>query len=124
MTVLNAIPYGRENAVSRAEIVRKTGICDRTVRDEIKKLNQELVKHGEAILSSSGKSGYWRSSNLLEMKQYLRESDHRRDRLFLNDEPIRKLVYSLEGVKRIPVRAHFRRVKNTEPEESQVTFDG
>lgn len=124
MTILNAIPYGRENAVSRAEVVRRTGLCDRTVRDEIKKLNSELVKHGEAILSSSGKNGYWRSSNLSEMKQYLRESDHRRNRQYLNDEPIRKLVYSLEGVKTVPVRAHFRRVNKAGPEESQVTFDG
>ena len=123
MNLLNVIPYGRENAVSRAEIVQRLGVSDRAIRDEIKALNRELARHGEAILSSSGKSGYWRSSNLLEMKEYLRESDHRRNQIFLNDEPIRKLVYSLEGVKRVPVRAHFRRV-NKKEDEGQVTFGG
>ena len=43
MTLLNAIPYGKENARSRAEIVRLTGIPDRNMRDEVKKLNIELA---------------------------------------------------------------------------------
>ena len=118
MTLLNAIPYGRENARSRAEIVQLTGINDRKIRDEIKKLNAELTKHGEAILSSSSQRGYWRTANIDEMKRYLTESRHRREKLYKNDEPIQKLVYSFEGVKRIPVRAHFRKV-NTNTDESQ-----
>ena len=122
MNLLNAIPYGRENAVSRSDIVRKTGIPDRRIREEIKSLNRELAKHGEAILSSSGKSGYWRSADIKEMKEYLRESDHRRNQIFLNDEPIRKLVYAKEGVKRVPVRAHFRSISHKD-DDGQVLFD-
>ena len=124
MTLLNAIPYGKENAVSRAELMQRTGLKDRDIRDGIKKLNTELARHGEAILSSSGKRGYWRSSNVAEMKQYLLESRHRREKQFKNDEPIQRLVYDLEGVKRIPVRAHYRMVKPRNEDEGQVMFGG
>ena len=34
------------------------------------------------------------------------------------------LVYDLEGVKRIPVRAHFRMVKPRNEDEGQVMFGG
>ena len=38
MELLNLIPYGRDNAVSRADLVRLPGWNDRKVRDEIKRL--------------------------------------------------------------------------------------
>ena len=44
MNVLDFIPYGRENAISRRELVRLTGFDDRTIRREIKRLTKEAVQ--------------------------------------------------------------------------------
>lgn len=123
MTLLNAIPYGRENAVSRAELASLTGLRDRAIRKEIKELNAEITKHGEAILSSSSGKGYWRTANVAEMKQYLRESRHRQQKQLQNDAPIQKLVYDAEGVTVIHVKAHCRRLRSKENLEGQVTFE-
>lgn len=123
MTLLNAIPYGRENAVSRSELAGLTGIPDRAIRKEIKALNAELARHGEAILSSSSGKGYWRTNSVAEMKAYLRESRHRQQKQLQNDAPIQRLVYEMEGVVEVPVRAHYRRLRAREDMDGQVTFD-
>ena len=69
MELLNLIPYGRDNAVSRADLVRLTGWNDRKVRDEIKR----LLRNGERILSSSSAKGYWRSDDPDEIERFLRK---------------------------------------------------
>ena len=123
MTLLNAIPYGRKNAVSRSELADLTGLPDRAIRKGIKDLNAELAKHGEAILSSSSGKGYWQTNDIAEMKQYLAESRHRQQKILQNDAPIQKLVYELEGVIEVPVRAHYRRIRAKENLDGQVTFN-
>lgn len=71
--VLGHIPAGRENAISRAELSRVTGLPDRTVRLEVKR----LVRAGIPILSSSTARGYWYSEDLQENEAFLREEDAR-----------------------------------------------
>lgn len=65
------IPYGRKNAVSRHELQRRTGLPDRTVRALI----EDARRKGAHILSSSADKGYWKSNNVGEIKEFLRESD-------------------------------------------------
>lgn len=67
------IPYGRKNAVSRHELQRRTGLPDRTVRALI----EDARRKGAHILSSSADKGYWKSNNVGEIKEFLRESDGR-----------------------------------------------
>ena len=122
ITVLNAIPYGKENAVSKQKIMELTGFCDKKIRKTVKELNKELVKHGEAILSSSRTRGYWRSTDIKEMKEYIRESKRRQQTLSQNDVPIQYLIYKTEGVKMVPVRAHFRNLEKKEEITSQIVF--
>ena len=111
INVLNAIPYGKENAISKSELVALTGLSERQIRREIKELNAELTKEGTAILSSSQYRGYWKSEDIAEMKAYIRESKHRQQMLMKNDAPIQNLIYKAEGVKLVPVRAHLRKIE-------------
>lgn len=106
MELLNLIPYGRDNAVSRADLVRLTGWNDRKVRDEIKR----LLRNGERILSSSSAKGYWRSDDPDEIERFLRESDHRRRTEALTVEPLRFYVAKEKGYGLIKVRAHYRKI--------------
>ena len=71
--VLGHIPAGRENAISREELSRVTGLPDRTVRREVKR----LVRAGIPILSSSTARGYWYSEDLQEIEAFIREDDAR-----------------------------------------------
>ena len=110
INVLNAIPYGKENAISKQELVSLLGISGREIRRTVKELNKEITKDGEAILSSSQVRGYWRSKDINEMKAYIREGKHRQQMISRNDAPIQNLIYQIEGVKVVPVKAHFRRI--------------
>ena len=106
MELLNLIPYGKENAVSRADLVRLTGWDGRKVRKEIKR----LLRNGEHILSSSSAKGYWRSDDPDEIERFLKESDKRRRTEALTVEPLRFFVAREKGYDLVPVRAHYRKV--------------
>jgi hypothetical protein len=98
--LLNLIPYGKENAISREDLSKLTGW------DEIKR----LMRNGERILSSSSAKGYWRSDDPDEIERFLKESDNRRTTEALNVEPLRFFVAKSKGEDLIPVRAHYRRI--------------
>lgn len=119
MNIIDFIPYGKENAVSRYEIALKMGTSERDVRASIKRANADLERTREAILSSSGGRGYWRTSSIEEMERYLRESAHRRDTLAKNDFPILLTVCRAKGEKLVPVRAHYRRL-NLQPDQMRL----
>jgi hypothetical protein len=104
--LLNLIPYGKENAISRKDLSKLTGWDDRRVRDEIKR----LMRNGERILSSSSAKGYWRSDDPDEIERFLKESDNRRRTEALNVEPLRFFVAKSKGEDFISVRAHYRRI--------------
>ena len=92
MDLIDAIPFGMENAISRTELARLTCISDRKLRDLIKEANADLIREGVAILSSSSVRGYWKTRDREEMKRYLAESNRRIRSIFENDEPIRKYL--------------------------------
>lgn len=123
MNIADYIPTGKENAISRAELARRTVLPDRTIHDEIKRANRELAKHGMAILSSSGARGYWISEDPKEIEEYCRESEHRRRQQYLNDAPIRKLLANIRGEKTVEVRAHVRRLDASQQIDGQTTLE-
>lgn len=90
MELLNLIPYGKENAISREDLSKLTGWDDRRVRDEIKRL--------------------MRSDDPDEIERFLKESDNRRRTEALNVEPLRFFVAKSKGEDFISVRAHYRRI--------------
>lgn len=75
--VLNAIPYGKENAVTREKLCKETHMDDRKVRDIISEL-----RDFELICSKSGFDGYWRPTNREEVKDFLSENTKRIKSLF------------------------------------------
>lgn len=77
MNIEEYIPFGKENAISRAELSMLTGINDRTIRFLIKESNDTAVDKGYGIVSSSTANGYWKTRELDDIDRYLRESDNR-----------------------------------------------
>jgi len=124
MNIADYIPEGRENAVSRAELARLTGMPDRNIRDAIKAANRALTAKNKAILSTSGKSGYWISDNREEMEAYLAESSRRSRSQYQNDAPIRELVRRMGGAGTVHVTDYYRRLRKSNPEvEGQIKME-
>lgn len=110
--ILEYIPFGKENAVSRKELEKLTGLPDRTIRLMIK----QAIRKGNPILSSSSAKGYWRSEDIEEIEAFLRESDHRRNTEAMTVQPLRVYVCRRKQETLIPVKAHYRRIHR--PQES------
>lgn len=124
MNIADYIPEGRENAVSRAELARLTGMPDRNIRDAIKAANKALTAKNKAILSTSGKSGYWISTSREEMEAYLAESSRRSRSQYQNDAPIRELVRRMGGAGTVHVTDYYCRLRKSIPEvEGQIKME-
>ena len=83
------IPIGAENAITRAELARKWGVCDRIARERIAALR--AVDNGDeyVIVSHSrcGARGYYRTNDPDTIKRYVNEVHSRARNTFL---PLRK----------------------------------
>lgn len=89
------IPYGRRNAITKAELCRLSGLRERSLRDKIKKANAWLTTEGFAIVSSSQLVGYWITDDPYEIYLYLREAERRAMKIHEHNEPIYRLFHQL-----------------------------
>ena len=87
LEILNHVHIGRENAVTRQELVNRTGKDNRTVREMI----QEARLAGYPIMSSSTSSGYWLVESVEEAEQYIRENRSRIKKLTECNKKVMKL---------------------------------
>lgn len=72
------IPIGRENAITRAELMALWGMSDRDVRETIATMRSRPTDDPYAIISSSSSPpGYWRSDAFAELERYVRETGAR-----------------------------------------------
>lgn len=55
LNIVNLIPFGRENAISRTALANITGLSDRAVRDLIAEARNDTV-----IISATDGKGYFR----------------------------------------------------------------
>lgn len=104
--ILHLIPYGKDNAITKAELMQKTGKGDRSVRKVIERLRES----GEVILSSSHSVGYWRSDEDEDIKAYLAENNHRIMKLHRTNRRIKQKHYERTGQKYTTVREHERKI--------------
>ena len=119
MDITLLIPYGRENAVTRAELSRLTGLPDRAVRDLIKR----QVASGARILSSSGGRGYWMSDDVDEVAAFVEETRRRSKSTVLNVLPLERWVCSQKGIRTTQVRPHLRRLHRAAEVAGQISLD-
>lgn len=76
MNIIDFIPYGKEYAISRAELKKRTGMDDRDNRQLIKRARTkgEIDPRGVILSASSRKSpGYWISDDLSEIDRFTAE---------------------------------------------------
>lgn len=76
--VINLIPYGKENAISRSALVNATGMSDRLVRRAIA---DARIKN---VILSNPKGGYYRPmlSDAAEIEAYIKQEQSRAKNCF------------------------------------------
>jgi hypothetical protein len=115
MNIIDYIPFGRQNAISRRELCQLAGLPDRLMRREIERARKDY-----AILNIDG-SGYFRPTDgeMHLVERWLRQERSR-------EKSVREATRGAEKVllghnrELIPVHAYVRRKRRGEGERPQV----
>lgn len=91
--ILKYIGTGRENAVTREALVRKTGLSDRKVR----KLIAEARREGEIIINAQDGAGYYRSDELGDLKRQYKSNHNRAMRILVQQKYLRRRIKEKEA---------------------------
>ena len=93
INIVKYIPYGKENAISRSELCRITGLNDRSMRDLINQARKRAV-----IINVQDGKGYFRptKNDLDEVKKFKRQEENRAKEVFSCLQPIRKFIREVE----------------------------
>lgn len=96
MKITDFIPEGFENAISRKELCRLTGLKDRDMRAMIEEARRDTI-----IISSCDGSGYWlfpadpTDEEKMMLKKYVLQQERRAKSIFYALKPARKKVKGL-----------------------------
>lgn len=118
LDILQYIPHGKENAISRNELSRLLKLPDRQVR----KLIEQKRQRGIPILSSSREKGYWLSEDISEIQAFLKESENRIKTEKRNTSEIKRRYNTESGSGYTVVREHIRRLGKQDDVEGQIGF--
>lgn len=93
MEIINYIPEGYENAISRKDLCRITGMKDREMRAAIENARRETI-----IISSCDGSGYWlfptdpTPEEKQMLRKYVKQQESRAKSIFYALKPARKMM--------------------------------
>lgn len=93
INIIEYIPEGQENAISRKDLCRLTGLTDRNVRNLIEAARRETI-----IISNNDGSGYWlypedpteREKEMLH--KFVKQQENRAKSIFYALRPARLLT--------------------------------
>lgn len=111
MNIVDCIPQGEKNAVTRVYLQTVTNLSDREVRRAI----AEKRKEGVPILASKT-GGYFIAENIEQIEEYLKWIDSYNTSYYFDFLPLRKMVVESKGQKLVKVRQHFRKLGMEIPE--------
>lgn len=92
MNIVDFIPRGRENAITRAELVARLNLPDRTIRNMI----EIARKDGALILNDQTGAGYYVSEDVGELKRQLKQNDNRAISVLMQSVHLRRKIKELE----------------------------
>lgn len=87
------IPYGRNNAVKRADLVSMIGASDRLVRRMIEDARQS----GVVIINMQDGRGYYRPEKREDLEYYIRQEEGRAKSIHRNLKAAKKALKAIEG---------------------------
>ena len=92
INIIDYIPYGRENAISRAKLRELTGLNDSVMRQEIAKARRNTV-----VLNLQDGRGYYRTNNKEEIERFIKQEEHRAKSIFYNLQGARQELQRIES---------------------------
>lgn len=98
MNIVDYIPTGYENAISRKDLCHKTGLNDRVVRNLIEEARRTTI-----IISNNDGSGYWlypkepTEKEKLLLNRFVKQQESRAKSIFYALRPAR--IMMKEGAK-------------------------
>lgn len=95
--IINFIGVGRENAVTRGELVAQLNLPDRTIR----RLIQEARDRGEVIINAQDGTGYYKSDDIGELKRQYKTNRNRALSILRQQIYIEKRVLEIESREQI-----------------------
>lgn len=90
---LRYLGIGRDNAITRKELCRLSGMCDRAVRREIEALRDE----GVIIINHQDGKGYYISNDAEEMVQQYRQNRARAMAILRQQKHLRKKIKEVQN---------------------------
>ena len=84
MNIVDFIPVGKDQAISRKRLVGLTGLTDRMIRDLIGKARRHTC-----IINNQDANGYYIPEDKEEVKRYIAQEEHR----------AKTILYRLNGAK-------------------------
>ena len=93
MNICDFIGTGRENAVTRSELVSILNLPDRTIR----RLIQEARDRGEIIINAQDGAGYYMSDDVGEMKRQLALNNSRAMSVLRQQTYLRRKIAEAEN---------------------------
>ena len=82
------IPFGRHNAISRAELAGRLGMTDRKMRKSVESARRE----GLMILNDSDGRGYYQSDDLAEIQRQYDQDTSRAMAILKRRKPMREVL--------------------------------
>ena len=72
-SITDYIPFGKENAVTRAHLRAATGLSDRKIREEI----EQARRRGAIIINAQDGAGYYQSEDIKDIAKQYRQNERR-----------------------------------------------
>ncbi len=92
MKITDFIPTGKENAITRADLVRVLNLPDRKVREMI----ETARKDGALILNAQDGAGYYISEDVGELKRQLKQNESRAGSVLRQNTHLRRKIAEME----------------------------
>lgn len=94
MNIIDFIPYGKENAVTRWQLMDRLNLPDRQIRRMI----QSARNRGEIIINAQDGSGYYRSLDIGELKRQYKTNRSRALSILQQQKHLARMIVQLEDV--------------------------
>lgn len=97
-SIIDYIPEGKENAVTRERLCAVTGLPDRKLREEI----EQARRRGEIIINAQDGAGYYRSEEIRDIARQYNTNERRALSILAQQKHLRKRLKAagvLEGKK-------------------------
>jgi|GEM_PF-2896242 len=89
-SILQHIRTGRENAISRRDLITRTGLADRALRLEI-----EIMRRAGVVILA-GAAGYFLPGNIKEVRSFIQQEEARARSTFKSIQSARQLELEMQ----------------------------